>query len=318
MKNKILLTGSTGFVGSAFTKRFKDSDCQLCPVVRHIKDDSPQNAIEVGDIDGNTDYSGALSDVDVVLHIAARAHIMKDESSDPLAEYRKVNVEGSENLARQAAAAGVKRFVFISSVKVSGESTTVKSPYTELMQPAPEDAYGQSKYEAEGVLKQVAVDTGMEIVIIRPPLVYGSGVKANFLSLLKLSNLAVPLPFGVVHNNRSMVYVENLVDFIIRCIDHPKAANQTFLVSDGEDLSLKSLITYIRKAMGKSALLLPVPVGLFKLVGKLTGKSGVVDRLVGDLQVDSSKARELLDWTPPYSVEQGIVATVLDFNNRKD
>jgi UDP-glucose 4-epimerase len=315
---RILLTGSTGFIGSVITVQFKSSDYQLCPVVRYLKDDSPLNAIEVGDIDGNTDYNGALSDVDVVIHVAARAHMMSDESSDPLAEYRKVNVEGSENLARQAAAAGVKRFVFISSVKVSGESTTAKSPYSELMKPAPEDAYGQSKYEAEEVLKQVAADTGMEVVIIRPPLVYGAGVKANFLSLLKLSTLSIPLPFGTVNNKRSMVYVGSLVDFIIRCIDHPNAANQTFLVSDGEDLSLKSLITYIRKAMGKSPLLLPVPVGLFKLAGKLTGKSGVVDRLVGNLQVDSSKARELLDWTPPYTVEQGIAATVLDFNNRKN
>lgn len=318
MTKRILLTGSTGFVGSVITAQFKNSDSQLCPVVRYIKDDSPQSAIEVGDIDGNTDYSRALSGVDVVIHVAARAHIMNDESSDPLAEYRKVNVEGSENLARQAAAAGVKRFVFISSVKVSGESTTAKSPYSELMKSAPEDAYGQSKYEAEEMLKQVSADTGMDVVIIRPPLVYGAGVKANFLSLLKLSSLSLPLPFGAVNNKRSMVYVENLVDFIIRCIDHPNAANQTFLVSDGEDLSLKSLITYIRKAMGKSPLLLPVPVGLFKLAGKLTGKSGVVDRLVGDLQVDSSKARELLDWTPPFTVEQGIAATVLDFNNRKN
>ncbi|MFT5592919.1 MAG: UDP-glucose 4-epimerase [Oceanicoccus sp.] len=318
MTKRILLTGSTGFIGSVITVQFKSSDYQLCPVVRYLKDDSPLNAIEVGDIDGNTDYNGALSDVDVVIHVAARAHMMSDESSDPLAEYRKVNVEGSENLARQAAAAGVKRFVFISSVKVSGESTTAKSPYSELMKPAPEDAYGQSKYEAEEVLKQVAADTGMEVVIIRPPLVYGAGVKANFLSLLKLSTLSIPLPFGTVNNKRSMVYVGSLVDFIIRCIDHPNAANQTFLVSDGEDLSLKSLITYIRKAMGKSPLLLPVPVGLFKLAGKLTGKSGVVDRLVGNLQVDSSKARELLDWTPPYTVEQGIAATVLDFNNRKN
>ena len=318
MKNKILLTGSTGFVGSVIVDQFKSSDSQLCPVVRYIKDDSPQNAIEVGDIDGNTDYSRALSGVDVVIHVAARAHIMNDESSNPLAEYRKVNVAGSENLARQAAAAGVKRFVFISSVKVSGESTTAKLPYSELMKPAPEDAYGQSKYEAEEVLKQVSVDTGMDVVIIRPPLVYGAGVKANFLSLLKLSSLSIPLPFGAVNNKRSMVYVENLVDFIIQCIEHPNAANQTFLVSDGEDLSLKSLITYIRKAMGKPALLLPVPVGLFKLAGKLTGKSGVVDRLVGNLQVDASKACELLDWTPPFTVEQGIAATVLDFKNRKN
>lgn len=317
MTKRILLTGSTGFVGLAITGQLKNSDCQLYSVVRYIKDDSPQNAIEVGDINGSTDYRNALSKVDVVIHVAGRAHIMRDESCDPLVEYRKVNVEGTENLARQAACAGVKRFVFISSVKVSGESTTTKSAYTDLMQPAPEDAYGQSKYEAEEVLKQVAADTGMEVVIIRPPLVYGAGVKANFLSLLKLSSLAVPLPFGAVHNKRSMIYVENLVDFIIRSIDHPNAANQTFLVSDSEDLSLKSLVTYIRKSMGRSACLLPVPVGLFKLVGVLTGKSGVVDRLVGDLQVDSSKANELLEWTPPYSVEQGIAETVSDFNNRK-
>lgn len=318
MTKRILLTGSTGFVGLAITGQLKKSDCQVYSVVRYIKDDSPQNAIEVGDINGTTDYRNALSKVDVVIHVAGRAHIMRDESSDPLVEYRKVNVEGSENLARQAAVAGVKRFVFISSVKVSGESTTAKPAYTDLMQPAPEDAYGQSKYEAEEVLKQVTAETGMEVVIIRPPLVYGAGVKANFLSLLKLSSLAVPLPFGAVHNKRSMIYVENLVDFIIRCIDHPCAANQTFLVSDGEDLSLKSLITYIRKAMGRSAWLLPIPVGLFKLVGTLIGKSGVVDRLVGDLQVDSSKASELLEWTPPYNVEQGIKITVDDFLKRKN
>lgn len=315
---KVIITGSTGFIGSAITKQFKNSDYQLFPVVRSIKNGFPQNAIEVGDINGSTDYRCALNEVHVVIHVAARAHIMKDESTDPLTEYRKVNVEGSENFARQAAAAGVKRFVYISSVKVSGESTTLKSPYTELMEPAPEDAYGQSKYEAEEVLQKISVETGMEVVIIRPPLVYGAGVKANFLSLLKLSSLSLPLPFGAVNNKRSIVYVGNLVDFIIRCIDHPNAANQTFLISDGEDLSLKSLIAYIRKAMGKSALLIPVPASLFKFAGKLTGKSGVVDRLVGDLQVDSSKARELLEWTPPYTVEQGISETVLDFKNRKN
>ena len=207
MKNKILLTGSTGFVGSAIAVQLKNLGCQLYPVVRSIKDDSPKNAIEVGDINGTTDYRGVLSEVDVVLHAAARAHIMNDDSCSPLDQYRKVNVEGTVNLARQAAAAGVKRFLFISSVKVSGESTTTKSPYNELMQPAPEDAYGQSKYEAEEVLKRVAVDTGMEVVIIRPPLVYGAGVKANFLSLLKLSSLSIPLPFGAVNNNRSMIYL---------------------------------------------------------------------------------------------------------------
>lgn len=311
---RLLVTGYSGFVGNKLVSQLHDR-YQLNLLGR-----KPANlgCVFNRDIDGNTDYSPALTDVGVVIHVAARAHVMNDESSDPLAEYRKVNVEGTENLARQAVAAGVKRFVFISSVKVSGESTTTKSPYSESMKPTPEDAYGQSKYEAEEVLKQVSADTGMDVVIIRPPLVYGAGVKANFLSLLKLSSLSIPLPFGAVNNKRSMVYVENLVDFIIRCIDHPNAANQTFLVSDGDDLSLKSLITYIRKAMGKSPLLLAVPVGLFKLAGKLTGKSRVVDRLVGDLQVDSSKARELLDWTPSYTVEQGIAATVLDFNNRKN
>ena len=171
--------------------------------------------------------------------------------------------------------------------------------------------------EAEHALQKLALEIDIEVVIIRPPLVYGAGVKANFFNLLKLSDTKFPLPFACVNNKRSMVYVENLVDFIIRCIDHPKAANQTFLVSDGEDLSLKSLITYIRKAMGRSAWLLPVPVGLFKMVGKLTKKSDVADRLVGDLQIDSSKANELLEWVAPYSVEQGIAETVSDFINRK-
>lgn len=317
MHKRILITGATGFLGSALCKELEKSTCLIRPIVRSIANNSHKNAQAVGDINGETDYKNVLTGIGTVVHIAARAHIMNDETTDPLAEYRKVNVDGSENLARKAAAAGVKRFVFISSIKALGESTTGAEPYSEKMIPAPEDPYGQSKYEAEEVLKQVAADTGMEVVIIRPPLVYGAGVKANFHSLLRLSSLPIPLPFALVHSKRSMIYVENLVDFIICCVDHSNAANQTFLVSDGEDLSVKSLITCIRKAMGKSSLLLPVPIIFFKLVGKLTGKSGVIDRLVGELQVDSSKACELLGWTPPKSVEQGIAATVLDFYNRK-
>jgi UDP-glucose 4-epimerase len=311
---RLLVTGYSGFVGNKLVSQLHDI-YQLNLLGR-----KPSNlgCVYTHSLDSISSYSDALVNVDVVVHCAARVHIMDAAASEHFEQFKAVNTFGAFNLAKQAAQSGVKRFVFISSVKVSGESTTDKLPYSELMKPVPEDPYGQSKYEAEEVLKQVAADTGMEVVIIRPPLVYGAGVKANFLSLLKLSSLSIPLPFGAVNNKRSMVYVENLVDFIIRCIDHPNAANQTFLVSDGEDLSLKSLITYIRKAMGKTPLLLPVSVGLFKLAGKLTGKSGVVDRLVGDLQVDSSKARELLDWIPPYSVEQGIAATVLDFNNRKN
>ena len=315
---KVLATGSTGFVGSALLAELqKLPDFRVVCAVRSAVSPASDDVVSVGDIDGATDYSSAITDVNVLVHSAARAHIMKDEVAYPLAEYQKVNVAGSENLARQAAAAGVKRFIYISSVKVSGESTSGKVPYTESMTAAPEDAYGQSKYEAEEALKKIAEETGMELVVIRPPLVYGPGVKANFLSLLKLSKLSVPLPFGLVNNQRSMIYRENLVDFIIQCIDHPNAANQTFLISDGHDLSLSNLIRSIRKAMNKPAWLLPVPISLFKLAGKITGKTAVVDRLVGDLQVDSSKAQRLLGWKPPYTVEEGIKATVADFNNRK-
>lgn len=314
----ILLTGSTGFLGSALLSELKKlNDSIVTCAVRKRASDMGRHFFEVGEINGKTDYSEVLTGSQVVIHAAARAHVMNDELLNPLAEYREVNVEGSVNLAKQAVSQGVQRFIFISSVKVSGESTTYSVPYNERMTPAPEDGYGLSKYEAEEALKKIASETGMELVIIRPPLVYGPGVKANFLSLLKLSKTPLPIPFGMVNNNRSMVYLENLVDFIIRCIEHPQAANQTFLISDGRDMSLSNLIRVIRRAMIRPAWLLPVPVWLFKLVGKLTGKTAVVDRLVGDLQVDSSKAQRLLEWTPPYTVEEGIKATVTDFNNRK-
>lgn len=315
---KVLLTGSTGFVGSALLAELKKlPEFRVVAALRAAVSSASDDVVVVGNIDGTTDYSAGLNGVDVVVHAAARAHIMRDEVSDPLAEYRKVNVEGTLNLAKQAIAAGVKRFVYISSIKVNGESTTRLPAFIETDAAKPEDPYGVSKYEAEEGLRLLAQETGLEVVIIRPPLVYGPGVKANFLSLLKLSKLSVPLPFGLVNNQRSMIYRENLVDFVIKCIDHPNAANQTFLISDGHDLSLSNLIRTIRKAMNKPAWLLPVPISLFKLAGKLTGKTAVVDRLVGDLQVDSSKAQRLLGWKPPYTIEEGIKATVADFNNRK-
>ncbi len=314
----VLLTGSTGFVGSVLLTELKKlPEFHVVSAVRSAVSPASDDVVVVGNIDGTTDYSSALNGVDLVVHAAARAHIMRDEVSDPLAEYRKVNVEGTLNLAKQAVAAGVKRFVYISSIKVNGESTTGLSAFTEADSAKPEDPYGVSKHEAEEGLRLLAQETGLEVVIIRPPLVYGPGVKANFLSLLKLSATGLPLPFGAVNNYRSMLYVGNLVSFIIRCIQHPAAANQTFLVSDGNDVSLRSLLTVMRSAMGRSARLVPVPVGLFKLTGALTGKRGVVDRLVGDLQVDSSKARTLLVWVPPYTVEQGIAATVADFMSKE-
>lgn len=314
----ILLTGATGFVGSALLPELKKlPDFRVVSVVRSAVSSASDDSFVVGNIDGTTDYSSALTGVNVVVHAAARAHIMRDEVADPFAEYRKVNVEGTLNLARQAVAAGVKRFVYISSIKVNGESTTGLSAFTETDFTKPEDPYGVSKHEAEKDLRLLAEKTGIEVVIIRPPLVYGPGVKANFLNLVKLSATGLPLPFGSVNNKRSMVYVGNLVSFIVRCIQHPAAANQTFLVSDSKDVSLRNLVTYIRLCLGRSPRLLPVPVGLFKLAGALTGKQGVVDRLVGDLQVDSTKARTLLEWEPPFTVSQGIEATVADFMSKE-
>ena len=314
--NSALLTGSTGFVGSALLSELKKlPDFRVVSAVRSAVVSASDDVVVVGNIDGTTDYSSALNGVDVVVHSAARAHVMRDEVADPLAEYRKVNVEGTLNLAKQAVAAGVKRFVFISTIGVHGLNSS--RPFKETDTEAPHDAYAISKYEAEQGLRKLATEIGLEVVIIRPPLVYGGAAPGNFRSLINLASKSVPLPFGAVNNHRSMVYVGNLVSFIIRCIQHPAAANQTFLVSDGEDVSLRNLVTYIRLCLGRSPRLLPVPVGLFKLAGALTGKRGVVDRLVGDLQVDSSKARTLLEWVPPFTVSQGIAATVADFMSKE-
>jgi nucleoside-diphosphate-sugar epimerase len=231
---------------------------------------------------------------------------MHDTEADPLTAFRAVNVGGTLNLARQAATAGVKRFVFISSVKVNGESTLPGRAFTEADAPKPQDAYGQSKHEAEQGLRQLSADTGMEVVVIRPPLVYGPGVKANFAALMRAVQRGWPLPLGAVHNQRSLVALDNLVDFIITCITHPQAANQTFLVSDGQDLSTTELVRGMAQAAGVPARLLPVPVWALQAGASLLGKGDAVQRLCGNLQVDISKARSLLGWLPPVSVEEGL------------
>jgi nucleoside-diphosphate-sugar epimerase len=260
----------------------------------------------VDSLEANTDWTAALKNQQVVIHAAARAHIMKDELPDPLAEYREINVEGTLNLARQSIEAGVKRFVYMSSIKVNGEQTLLDLPFTAEDVPAPEDSYGISKREAEQGLRELASETGMEVVIIRPPLVYGPGVKGNFASMIKLVAKGLPLPLGAVHNKRSLVALDNLVDLIITCIDHPGAANETFLVSDGEDLSTTQLLRGVAEAMGKQSRLIPIPAGLLQFGATLLGKKAMAQRLLGSLQVDISHTRKCLNWTPPLTVKQGL------------
>jgi len=248
--------------------------------------------------------------VDVVIHAAARVHIMDDDASDPLAEFRKANVDGTLNLARQAADAGVQRFVFISSIKVNGESTQLGEPFTVEDSIVTQDPYGLSKWEAEQGLFQIAKQTGMQTVVIRPPLIYGEGVKANFAKMMQGVAKGLPLPLGAVHNKRSLLALENLVDFIVLCTHHPKAANQVFLISDGEDVSTTELLQKVGKALGKPARLIPVPVPLMRFAAKLIGKGDVANRLFGSLQVDSSKARELLGWKPVIHMDEQLKKTV--------
>tara|TARA_Y100000588_G_scaffold63052_1_gene62517 strand:+ start:772 stop:1749 length:978 start_codon:yes stop_codon:yes gene_type:complete len=315
---KILISGGSGFLGSKVLSELEEQcEYDVYEITRSKKMCKGSHSYNIRSFNSDTDYSSIIKNKDVVIHMAARAHITMEDVPESLVEYQEVNVEGSKNLALQASAAGVKRFIYLSSIKVLGETTTSQSPFTESSMVSPVGAYACSKLQAEDVLRDISAETGMELVIIRPPLVYGPGVKANFRSIIKLSETYFPLPFSSVCNKRSMIYLSNLVDFIIRCIHHPVAANQTFLVSDGQDVSLKELITELRSAMGRKPGLIPMPVSLFRFLGKLTGKADFIDRLVGDLQVDSSRARRLLGWAPPYTFEQGIKETVDDYIKRK-
>lgn len=304
----ILVTGATGLVGSSLVVRLVRDGVEIRACVRRDNAELPKGVqvVRVGNLTAEADWSHALSGVDVVVHAAARVHVMQDAAADPLQAFRRVNVQGTLQLARQAAAAGVRRFVFISSIKVNGEATQPGHPFTADDAPAPLDAYGISKMEAEQGLREISAQTGMELVIIRPPLVYGPGVRANFHAMMRWLARGMPLPLGAIHNLRSLVALDNLVDLLVTCIHHPAAANQTFLVSDGEDLSTSQLLRRMGQALGKPARLIPVPPELLKLGAALLGKPAVAQRLCGSLQVDISKTRQLLGWRPPVSVDAGL------------
>lgn len=304
---KILVTGASGFVGSAVCRGVVASGHECVASMRKAGGQLgalPTKPVVTGDIGVDTRWGEALAGVDVVIHCAARAHVMQDDSADPLNEFRKVNVIGTSNLARQAADSGVKRFIFISSIVVNGSLS--ERPFLVEDIPDPTEPCAQSKYEAEKGLRDISANMGLDLIIIRPPLVYGPNALGNFDSLLRWVANGVPLPLGAIHNKRSLVGLDNLVDLIVTCIAHPNAGNQIFLVSDGEDVSTTQLLKRVAIAMDKPARLIPVPAVLLRFAASLLGKRAMAQRLLGSLQVDISKTREVLGWNPPVSLDEGL------------
>ena len=307
----ILLTGATGFVGKALDSELKKNNFHIKylsgqSILKSLKSDNLKNFIKE-----NINWSEYLSNTACVIHCAARSHIMKETETDPLAVYRSANVEATYNIAKQAARYGVKRFIFLSSVKVNGERTIGSSSFKYSDISKPKDAYAISKLEAEEALLELSKQTGLEIVIIRAPLVYGEEVKGNFKRLLNLVYKKIPMPFAKVSNLRSFIGIENLTNLIVCCIDHPKAAGQTFLASDGEDISTPDLIKKLSKLMGQPSRLFAFPLLIIKLISYLIGKSLEVKRLLDSLRVDSSNTQEVLGWSPPLSLDEGLKKTVI-------
>lgn len=312
-----LVTGASGFVGRALCSELTQRGKTVRAATRGAANvGTSTDCVAVGSVDAATDWSAALRGVDAVAHLAARVHVMNDRASDPLTLFRSVNTDGALNLARQAAAAGVRRVVFVSSVKVAGEYSLASRPFRETDPPQPQDAYAVSKHEAEIGLRQLAAETGLEITIVRPPLVYGPGVRANFQSLMNAVQRGWPLPFAAIDNRRSLVGIDNLVDFIALCLVHPGAANQTFFVSDGRDLSTPALARELSAALQVPARLVPVPIWALRAAGTVTGKREAVARLCGNLQVDISCARQLLGWLPPLDVTTGLRRAAAGLNYR--
>jgi len=313
----ILVTGANGFVGTALCEVLLEQGFKVKAAVRKVASQSASNAVSIGEINSDTDWIDALSEVDTVIHLAARVHVMHETATDALTAYRKVNVAGTVHLAQAAVTAGVKRFIFLSSIKVNGESTPPNQPYSPEDMPAPVDPYGISKLEAEIALQQLAKDTALDVVIIRPPLIYGPGVKANFKSMLSIVNKGLPLPLGAIHNKRSLIAIDNLIDFIICCINHPAAANETFLVSDGLDVSTPDLLKQVAKALNKKLFLIPVPSALLQFFASAMGKKTLAQRLCESLQVDISKTHTLLGWTPSIKLEEALLKTALFYQHQQ-
>lgn len=318
---KILVTGANGFIGSAMFRRLASRGVPVRGVVRDPAAMSTIPGLDdlaaVGSMGAGVDWQPVLKDVKVVLHLAARAHIMKDTVKDPLAAFRLVNTEGAVKLARQASECGVRRLVFVSTIKVNGETSGPDNPFTPHDIPRPSDPYAISKQEAENALWEISTRSGMEVVVVRPPLVYGPGVKGNFLRLLSWVDRGTPLPLGAVDNRRSLIGLGNLVDFLERCIGHPDAAGETFLVSDGHDLSTPGIIELMARSFGKKPRLAKIPVPVLQTLARVAGKSKEWDRLCGSLVVDSTHARRKLDWEPPVSVQTGFNETADWFHRRQ-
>lgn len=304
---RVLVTGANGMVGSRLCHVLRAQGCFVRAAVRQTPCAAlGDEQVVLGDLCASTDWRLAHSGMDCVVHLAARVHVMHDTEVDPLAAFRRVNVEATQNLARQALASGVRRLVFVSTAKVNGESTVAGRAFTENDPPHPQDAYAQSKWEAEQALWSLAAGTALQVVVVRPPLVYGPGVKANFAALAAATRRGWPMPLGAVRNARSLVALDNLVDFIVTCLNHPLAANQVFLVSDGNDLSSPDLVRGLAHAAGVSPRLWSVPVWVLRAIGRLTARSAAISRLCDDLQLDIGKARQILGWQPLISVEQGL------------
>lgn len=302
----ILVTGATGFVGRHLCHLLAQRGMAYRPVSRGVCD----GHFAIGSISPHTDWSEALPQVTSIIHLAARVHVMQETEGDPLSAFRAVNVEATLSLARQAAASGVKRFVFVSSVKVNGERTAPGYPFRADDPPAPEDAYGISKAEAEEALMALSAQTGMEVVVVRPPLVYGPGVGANFAALMRWAASGLPSPLGVSHNSRSLVYVGNLCDLLFDVTSHEKAAGEVFLVSDGYDPSTRELFHHLSGLQGRRGIQLPVPPALLRFAARVLGKSSYAERLLGNLEVDIGKTCDLLGWHPPVAFPEGLRRTV--------